>query len=339
MTIIRVAKFGLSAITLFWASCVAEPSTTSSSELESGEAVPAGAATSMTYGPVRITGIPPAGSVTVRELGVITTPMQAGQTAYVYSRMQAHSAAQVTLVDNEVNCSGVGSSNVVMGENIDNAGSVNLDRVDIEIVTRFLVSASTTGTLTCRLYYRGHSLSPTTGSELTAAGEFRFADTSVGEDAGGVAMQRSLPNGNIPVTGLVYTPILDATLAAAHNHVAVAADMEFMSCAPGVCGHSSNRSAARFTLFVNQMDGDNVCRSAPPAQIHVSVLKQTHHKAIPLYTKFDLAPGCRRLYAYVRAEYGSGPAGSIQGAAVGLLDADGSGTHTAAMTHIFALPQ
>lgn len=35
MTIIRVAKFGLSAITLFWASCVAEPSTTSSSALES----------------------------------------------------------------------------------------------------------------------------------------------------------------------------------------------------------------------------------------------------------------------------------------------------------------
>ncbi|MFC7619318.1 hypothetical protein [Microlunatus sp. GCM10028923] len=303
-----------------------------------GGAVTARAATAITYGPERLTGIPAIGTVMVHQIDAISLAMQVGQTAYVYSEMWASSAEQITLVDNEVNCSGAGVSNVVMGENIDQAGSPNTDRVRISIVTQFLVSATTTGTLTCRLYYRGHSLSPT-GSALTLEGEFRFEDPSVGEDASGAAMQRSLPYGNIPVTDRVYTPILDATLTSSQTQVDVIAGMEFMSCDPGSCAHSSTRSDARFTLFVNQMNGDTVCRSATPAQLPVSVTRQTHHKAVLLHAKLSLAPGCRRLYAYVRTEYVAGPAGSIQGAAVNLPDADGSGSHTSAMTHLFALPR
>ncbi|HEX6360677.1 hypothetical protein [Actinophytocola sp.] len=309
-----------------------------------GVAPPASAATSVVFGPQVITGIPAASKKThkVVPLGQIQAAVTAGQTAYVYSTLRAYDSAHVNLVDNEVRCAGAGSSNVVLGENIDPAANANPGRGDITIVNRFLVSATSTGTLTCTIYLRTTSLFETTSS-LTVSGTLRFASLRVAEDANGLAMQTSLPNGNTVVADTVYTPILDRTIGSGHTQVAVIADVEYMSCYPTACGHSSTTSGTRFTLFANQMSGNTVCASAPAAQTSVTVSRQTHHKVVPLYTTVTLTPGCDRIYAYVRAEYVSGPTGAIQGQADNLTDETGaSGTglpeHDSAMTHIFAVP-
>jgi hypothetical protein len=175
------------------------------------------------------------------------------------------------------------------------------------------------------------------------SGTLRFATLQAGEDAAGTPMQTSLPNGNTVVGNTVYTPVLDRTIGAGHSEVAVIADMQYMSCYPTACPHSSTTSSARFTLFANQMNGDTVCASAPAAQTSVTVSRQTHHKVVPLYTTIPLAPGCDRIYAYVRTEYVDGPTGAIQGQANNLTDVTGSsGTglpeHNSAMTHLFAVP-
>lgn len=304
-----------------------------------GVATPATAATSITFGPQLITGIPAASLKMhkVQALGQIEAPVTAGQTAYVYSTLRANNSAHVNMVDNEIRCSGAGTADFVLGENIDPAANPNPGRGDITIVNRFLVSATSTGTLTCTIYLRTTSLFEATSS-LTVSGTLRFASLQVGEE-----LQTSLPNGNTVVGGTVYTPILDRTLGSGHSQVAVIADVQYMSCFPVACQHSSTTSGARFTLFANQMNGDTVCASATPAQTSVSVSRQTHHKVVPLYTTITLAPGCDRIYAYVRAEYVSGPTGAIQGQANGLTDGTGSsGTglpeHNSAMTHVFAVP-
>jgi hypothetical protein len=301
----------------------------------------ADASTSGTFGPVLITGIPAAGQGfhKVDALHQISVEMVAEQTAYVYSTLRAYGSAHVNLIDNEVRCSGSGSSNVVLGENIDPASNPQPGRGDITIVNRFLVSATTTGTLTCTLYLRTASLADATSS-VTVSGTLRFAATQVAEDRQGLAMQVSLPNGNTVVSDTVYTPILDRSIGSGFTKVTVIADVQYMSCYPTACGHSSETSGARFTLFVNQLDGGAVCASAPPAQTSVSVSRQTHHKAVPLYTEVVLAPGCDRIYAYVRAEHVQGRTGAIQGQANGLTDDDvpNSGTHNSAMTHLFAIP-
>src|SRR3954469_17543701 len=78
----------------------------------------AGAATSQDFGPVVITGVPkapPVGTPATQKgvpLATIDTPRAAGATAYVYSELHAYDADQVNLIDNEVRCSGAGSSNV-----------------------------------------------------------------------------------------------------------------------------------------------------------------------------------------------------------------------------------
>ncbi|MET1071623.1 MAG: hypothetical protein ABWY11_03145 [Umezawaea sp.] len=273
----------------------------------------------------------------------IQTTVAAGQTAYVYSTLRATDSAQVTMVDNEVRCSGAGTSNVVLGENIDPAATANPGRGDITIVNRFLVSAVSAGVLSCTLFVRTNSLSGSTSS-FTASGTLRFASTQVAEDVNGLAMQTSLPNGNMVVGGTnVYAPILDRVIGAGFSEVAVIADVEFMSCSAETCEHSSTTSGARFTLFAQQMSGGSVCTSAPVAQTSVEVSRQTHHKVVPLYTKVSLVPGCDRIYAYVRAEYVSGPTGAVQGRADGLTDGTGaSGTglpeHDSTMTHVFAVP-
>jgi hypothetical protein len=299
------------------------------------------AATSATFGPTRITGIPAPETRNhkVVLLRTIQVAMTAGQTAYIYASMRAYQASHVTLVDNEVRCSGAGVGNVVMGENIDPVGSPSPDRQDITIVTRFLASANTSGTLTCSVYYRGNSLYEGAQSAVTVQGEIRFASANIGEDASGVAMQHSLPPGNITLDDMVRTPDLDRTLAAGHTKVDVIADVEFMSCYPVGCPNSWDRSNARFTLYVSLLNGDTVCATATPARTDVSITRQTHHKAVPLYTTVNLVPGCRRLVAYVKAEYLSGYVGSIQGRADGLTDNTGPGgpTHNSVMTHMFAV--
>lgn len=309
-----------------------------------GIAAPAQAAPAATFGPTVVSGIPASSRPVTQKvvpLRTITANLVAGQTAYVYSSMRAYDATDVTLIDNEIRCSGAGSDNVVMGENIDPSFSANIPRTNITIVNRFLVSATSTGILSCTIALRSASLSATTSS-VTVSGEIRFAATTVGEDASGSAMQTSLPPGLTPLVSTVRTPVLDRILPAGSSSVAVIADVEFQSCSPGSCPDSTDASQARFTLFVNQMNGDAVCASATPAQTDVLVTKQTHHQAVPLYTSVPLQPGCTRLYAYVKAEYLIGPAGSIQGEATGLGDVTGPGgvdpQHDSVMTHIFAVP-
>ncbi|ROP37073.1 hypothetical protein [Saccharothrix texasensis] len=310
-----------------------------------GVTTPAGAATSTTFGPVTITGVPPLGKKIhlVREMGRIEASMTAGQTAYVYSTLRAYDSGHVNLVDNEVRCAGAGGSNVVVGENIDPAGTANPGRGDITLVNRFLVSATTTGTLSCTLYLRTHSLAEATSS-FTVSGTLRFASLQVAEDVNGTAMQTSLPNGNIVVgSDDVYTPVLDRRIGTGHSQVAVIADVEYMSCLPAVCKYSYTTSSARFTLFAHQMNGDAFCSSAEIAQTSVTVNRQTHHKVVPLYTTIPLVPGCDRIYAYVRAEHQGGPTGAIQGQADNLTDETGSAgpgvpQHNSAMTHLFAVP-
>ncbi|MEV8440584.1 hypothetical protein AB0425_24650 [Actinosynnema sp. NPDC051121] len=305
-----------------------------------GVATPAEAETAKTFGPVAVTGVPPASAEIhkVQAMATIDAQVTAGQTAYVYSTLRAYGSAHVNLVDNEIRCTGAGSGNVVMGENIDPAGMANPGRGDITIVNRFLVSATSTGTLACTLYLRTSSLTDFTSS-LTVSGTLRFASLQVAEDANGLAMQTSLPNGNTVVADTVYKPILDRTIAAGHSQVAVIADVEYMSCYPTTCEHSSTTSNALFTLYARQMNGNTVCANATPAQTSVAVSKQTHHKAVPLYTTITLVPGCDRIYAYVRADYLDGPTGAIQGQSNGLTDSTGSAArHDSAMTHLFAVP-
>jgi hypothetical protein len=308
-----------------------------------GVSTPATAATSTTFGPVAITGVPAASQKIqkVQALDRIEAEVTAGQIAYVYSTLRARSSAHVNLVDNEVRCSGAGTSDVVLGENIDPAANANPGRGDITIVNRFLVPATSTGTLTCTISVRTTSLSDNTSS-FTASGTLRFASLGVAGDAAGLPMQVSLPSGNTVVGGTVYTPVLDRTVAPGQHQVAVIADVEYMSCFPTACAHSSTTSDARFTLFANQLAGDAVCAQATPARTSVSVSRQTHHKVVPLYTTITLAPGCDRVYAYVRAEYVGGPTGAVQGQANGLTDETGGtgsgGRHDSAMTHLFAVP-
>jgi hypothetical protein len=82
------------------------------------------AATSRDFGPVVITDIPKApppntpATQLVVPLTSIESPIAAGATAYVYSELRAYNADQANLVDNEVRCSGAGTGNVVLGENV-----------------------------------------------------------------------------------------------------------------------------------------------------------------------------------------------------------------------------
>jgi hypothetical protein len=303
---------------------------------------PAHAATSVTFGPVRITAVP-AASQKMHKVdlhGRIEVAMTEGQTAYVYSTLRAYDSAHVNMVDSEVRCSGAGKGDVVLGENIDPATNANPGRGDITIVNRFLVSATSSGTLTCAIYTRTTSLAEATSS-VTVSGTLRFAATQVAEDASGLAMQISLPNGNTIVDDTVITPVLDRTIGPGHTKVAVIADVQYMSCWPTACGHSSETSSARFTLIAHQTKGTAICASAPPAQTSVTVSRQTHHKVVPLYTSVTLAPGCDRIHAYVQAEHVLGKTGAIQGQANGLTDVTGgtpSGTHNSVMTHMFAVP-
>ncbi|NGN63625.1 hypothetical protein G5C51_06850 [Streptomyces sp. A7024] len=304
----------------------------------------ADAATSQDFGPTVIMDIPkapPVGTPATQKvvpMATISTTVTAGQTAYVYSELRAYAADQVNLVDNEVRCSGAGSSNVVMGENVLPSTGDPAHR-DINIITRFLVSATSSGTLNCTLYLRTASTSAYVAKE-TVSGNLRFADTSVGEDASGLALQKSLPEGNLPVTGTTTAPVLDRTLPPGYSKLAVIADVEYHRCA-GTEPCTANYSAAKFTLTATTSGGTG-CGSAPAATTTESVPRGVNHAAIPLYTIVTLAPGCDKVHAQVTTTHTGGDIGSVGGAASGLTDSTGQSgdtpNHTSAMTHLFAVP-
>jgi hypothetical protein len=308
------------------------------------DTTPAIAATSKTFGPMVVAGIPaapPVGTPATQKvvpLATIDTPMTAGATAYVYSALRAYDADQVNLVDNEVRCAGAGKADVVMGENVLPATGSPAHR-DITIVTRFLVSATTSGTLTCTLYLRTASTSSFVARE-TVSGTLRFALTSTGEDVNGAAMQSSLPPGNIPVSDSVTTPVLDRTLPPGYTKVAVIADVEYHRCA-GTEPCTATYSAARFALTATSSGGPD-CASAPVAQTEETVPRGVNHAAVPLYTTVVLKPGCTRVRAEVTTTRTAGDVGSVGGAAAGLTDSTGQAgdtpNHTSVMTHVFAVP-
>jgi hypothetical protein len=304
----------------------------------------ASAAPNQDFGPVVITGVPkapPVGTPATQKvvpLATIETEVASGATAYVYSELHAYDADQVNLIDNEVRCSGAGASNVVMGENV-LSPTGDPAHTNITIVTRFLVSATTSGALTCTLYLRTASTSAFVAQE-TVSGNLRFASTSVGEDVNGVAIQKSLPAGDIPVPGTVTTPVVDRTLPAGYTKLAVIADVEYHRCASGY-SCPTTWSKARFTLTATTSGGTG-CASAPVAQTEETVVRGVNHAAIPLYTTVTLKPGCTRVQAKVTTTHTGGDVGSIGAAAAGLTDATGQSgdtpNHTSAMTHIFAVP-
>lgn len=311
------------------------------------------AADAVTFAPRVITGIPaaPKDGETVYQkvvrLETVTAQVTAGKTAYVYAKLDAYDSAHVNLVDNEVICSGAGSGSAVMGENID-PPTGREDRQSISIITRLLVEATSSGTMTCSIYLRTISLSPNVSS-MTVGGELKFAGTDIKQDASGEPIQVAQPAGwptTLEAGKPLYISTLDRTLPADYSQVAVIADTEFQSCWPddangdqkADCG-SADTSTARFTLYVRLMDGNTVCASAPVARTDVTVTKQTHHKTVPLYTKVSRVPGCDRLYAYVKAEYLSGHTGGIQGTATNLTDeTPPDPKHSSWMTHAFAVP-
>lgn len=307
------------------------------------DVAPAGASTSQDFGPIVVTGVPAAPAVgspatqKVVPLATITTTLTAGSTAYVYSTLKAYDADQVNLIDNEVRCSGAGSSNVVMGENVLPATGDPARRT-ITIVTRFLVTATTNGALSCTQYLRTASTSDSVAQE-TVEGTLRFASTAVGGDVDRAAMQRSLPTGNPAVTSSTTMPVLDRTLPPGYTKLAVVADVEYHRCGASDC--PSTFSTARFALTATT-SGAPGCESAPVAQTEETVARGVNHAAIPLYTTVTLRPGCTHVHAEVTTTRVGGDVGSVGGAAAGLTDSTGragsSPNHTSTMTHLFVVP-
>jgi hypothetical protein len=303
------------------------------------EARAAASAKSASFGPTVITDVPraPKGDdkaiQKVVPLGTIETSLQAGKIAYVYSTVTAYNAADVNLIDNEVRCSGAGRSDVVTGENVLPAPAAPSR---VEIVTRFLVKATTSGTLTCNQFLRTSSTSENISRE-TVASKMRFASEDVGGDVNGAALQRSLPYDPKPepVTTSVTTPVLGGKIPAGRKELAVIADVAFHRCG-GACV-----TKARFELTVTTSGGAN-CPSAPVARIERTMQQGVNHAAVPLYTIVPLKPGCTGFQAKVTTTNLGDKPGFVGGAAPGLCDTTGPNycedSHESAMTHIFAVP-
>jgi hypothetical protein len=313
-------------------------------------AVASPAATSQDFGPIVITGVPRAPDRTktpperptqkVVPLATIDTQVASGATAYVYSELRAYDADQANLIDNEIRCSGAGASNVVMGENVLPSTHSDPALRDIKIINRFLVTASTSGTLSCTLFLRTASTSSSVAKE-TVEGTLRFASTAVGGDVNGKAVQRSLPVGNLPVTSSTVAPVVTATLPAGYRTAAVIADVEYHRGPETSPESTVHHSRARFTLTVTTSGGAN-CASAPVARTEETVVRMVNHAAIPLYTKVPINPGCTEIHAEVTTTHLSGNPGTVGGAAPGLSDDTGENgstpNHTSAMTHLFVVP-
>lgn len=310
-------------------------------------AVAGPASAAQNFGPLVVTGVPHAPkeegekpTQKVVPLATIGTQVTAGATAYVYSELHAHDADQVNLIDNEIRCTGAGASNVVMGENVLPASYPDPARRDIRIVNRFLVTASKSGMLSCTLYLRTASTSPSDARE-TVDGTLKFASTAVGGDAGGTAMQRSLPVGNLLTTSSTVAPVVNATLPAGYHDLAVVADVEYHRGPEATPDSKIHYSTARFTLTVTTSGGPN-CPSAPVAQTEETVPRNVNHAAIPLYTKVPVNPGCTQVSAKVTTTHVGGNPGFVGGAAPGLTDQTGVNgsmpNHTSAMTHLFVVP-
>lgn len=304
-------------------------------------AVPAQAVSAKSFGPTVITGIPkyddPALQLVVPMATIDSPALAAGSTAYVYSELKAYAADRVNLVDNEIRCTGAGKSNVVMGENV-LPSTGDPAHQNITIVTRFLVTATSPGVISCTLYLRTSSTSSYVAKE-TVQGTVRFASYSVPGDTSGVAMQKSLPAGNTVLGSTVVAPVLDRVVPAGYTKVDVVADAEFHWCA-AKCPQQFSK--ARFALSVTT-SGGTACASAPVAQSDEYVQLGVNHAAVPLYTTVTVKPGCTHLHAQVTSTYLSGNVGLVGGAAAGLTDNTGhSGdtpNHTSVMTHMFALPR
>ena len=306
-----------------------------------GSTESAQAVTSKDFGPLVVSGIPvnqtPAMQLVVPLATIVSPQLAAGSNAYVYSELNASAADQVNLVDNEIRCTGAGASNVVMGENI-LPSTGDPAHQNIKLVTRFLVTATSAGTISCTLYLRTSSTSAHVAKE-TVQGNVRFASYTIPGDVNGAAIQKSLPAGNTVLSSTVVAPVLDRDIPAGYSKVDVVADMEFHWCSTNC---TQQFAKARFALSVTTSGGTN-CASAPVAQSDEYVARGVNHAAIPLYTTVVVNPGCTHLHAQVTSTYLSGNVGLVGGAATGLTDNTGHTgdlpNHTSVMSHMFALPR
>jgi hypothetical protein len=302
-------------------------------------AIAANAATSAksaSFGPAVITDIPKSSKPAIQKvvpLATIETSLPAGKTAYVYSTVTAYNADGVNLIDNEVRCSGAGKADVVMGENVQPAPAAPSK---VNVITRFLVKATTSGKLTCNQFLRTSSTSDHVARE-TVESTLRFASEDVVGDVNGAALQRSLPPGNTKVTTSATTPVLSGKIPAGLKELAVIADVEFHRCD----ANSKCTVRARFALTVTTSGGAN-CPSAPVAQIERTLQQGINHVAVPLYTKIPLKAGCTDFQAKVTTTHLAGDPGYVGGEATGLSDTTGPNgsepNHGSAMTHMFAVP-
>ncbi|MBE1573466.1 hypothetical protein ACFORH_14045 [Amycolatopsis roodepoortensis] len=287
----------------------------------------------------------------VKKLGSVELKMSATQTAYVRSVMRANSATYRSLFDNEVRCTWPGGEqSFVTGQNILQKGaSLEPDKEDVQLTTRFLVHPGVDTKVTCTAYVRAATMR----KELDARfqlhdGFLEFADTSVANTAAGLPAQRATPRGLVRVGPdpevVAREPALPYfTLAPGFTKLSVFADTEYKTCYPVKDKDCSKppASTATFTLFVNQWNGDKLCQTSNATTTTRRMSYSVHHHYVPLHLPdFPVRADCeQRFNAYVLVKWQDGMDGGVQGTAVGLTDSRGSTTtHNADMSHVFVVP-
>ncbi|MCP3798444.1 hypothetical protein NLX83_04140 [Allokutzneria sp. A3M-2-11 16] len=287
----------------------------------------------------------------VKALGSVQLEMSATQTAYVRSVMRGNSATYRSLFDNEVRCTWPGGEqSFVTGQNILQKGaSLEPDKEDVQLTTRFLVHPGVATKVTCTAYVRAATLRDKLDAKFQLhSGFIEFAATSVANTTAGVPAQRSTPRGLVRVGPdpkvVAREPALPFfTLAPGFTKLSVFADTEYKTCYPGQnkdCNKPPT-STATFTLFVNQWNGDKLCQTNSATTETREMSYSVHHHYVPLHLPdFKVRADCeQRFNAYVLVKYKGGMDGGVQGTAVGLPDSRGSTkTHNSDMSHVFVVP-
>lgn len=287
----------------------------------------------------------------VKALGSVELEMSATQTAYVRSVMRANSATYRSLFDNEVRCTWPGGEqSFVTGQNILQKGaSLEPEKEDVQLTTRFLVHPGVATKVTCTAYVRAATMRKNLDAQFQLHDGFiEFADTSVDNTTAGLPAQRATPRGLVRVGPtpevVAREPALPYfTLAPGFTKLSVFADTEYKTCYPEQNKDCTKppASTATFTLFVNQWNGDKLCQTHNATTTTREMSYSVHHHYVPLHLPdFRVRADCeQRFNAYVLVKWNDGMDGGVQGTAVGLTDSRGSATtHNAGMSHVFVVP-
>ncbi|MFD5092626.1 hypothetical protein ACFWMR_18620 [Amycolatopsis thailandensis] len=287
----------------------------------------------------------------VKALGSVALEMSATQTAYVRSVMRANSATYRSLFDNEVRCTWPGGEqSYVTGQNVLQQGaSLEPEKEDVQLTTRFLVHPGVATKVTCTAYVRAATMRDTLDARFQLHDGFlEFAATSVANTADGLPAQRATPRGLVRVGPdpqvVAREPALPYfTLAPGFTKLSVFADTEYKTCYPVKDKDCTKppSSTATFTLFVNQWNGDRLCQSSNATTTTRRMSYSVHHHYVALHLPdFKVRTDCeQRFNAYVLVKWQDGMDGGVQGTAIGLTDSRGSATtHNAGMSHVFVVP-